>query len=59
MLVSPLRTVFHQRSNEVLAREGIDTVKLPSASGSVISSSNEVLAREGIDTHDNFSKRDL
>ena len=36
--------------NEVLAREGIDTVAPNNTSYSVLCSRNEVLAREGIDT---------
>ena len=38
------------RSNEVLAREGIDTHSTGTTQASSIYGSNEVLAREGIDT---------
>ena len=39
-----------QSNNEVLAREGIDTVDLQNSTISFLSN-NEVLAREGIDTY--------
>ena len=39
-----------QSNNEVLAREGIDTLKLHDLYVTVDTRNNEVLAREGIDT---------
>ena len=41
---------FVSGNNEVLAREGIDTIRIPSSLGKLIIGNNEVLAREGIDT---------
>ena len=50
-LHNPLGSVeFPSRNNEVLAREGIDTVDLQNSTISFLSN-NEVLAREGIDTY--------
>ena len=41
----------YKRSNEVLAREGIDTSISSRINADLLSGSNEVLAREGIDTN--------
>ena len=49
-LTIPVEWTLMERRNEVLAREGIDTLQNTSGCSLSILSRNEVLAREGIDT---------